>query len=190
MTSRAPDPPVTFLLSPAHLGGVRGRQLLNPAAGFSLAQRLHGTNGATLGELFSFVSALYFRGKLTYASRFVPPAGRILIITSNRGLRPPSAPMRPADLAGFGGVDIDPDDPRYADPLRRDLRDLAGGPVLFLGSLATPKYLAILEPELGSRLLVPSAFAGLGDMSRGSLLLRAAAAGQPLTYQSTAGRSP
>ncbi|MEO8030488.1 MAG: hypothetical protein ABJC74_02480 [Gemmatimonadota bacterium] len=190
MTNPAPDQPLTFLLSPAHLGGVRGGQLLNPAAGFPLAQRLHGSGGATLGELFSFVSALYFRGKLAYASRFAPPAGRILVITSNRGLLPPSALMRPADLAGFGAVDIDPDDPRYADPLRRDLRTLPGGPVLFLGSLATPKYLAILEPELGARLLVPGDFAGLGDMSRGSRLLRAAAAGQPLAYRGTAGRSP
>ena len=29
--------------------------------------------GAPLGEVFSFLSALYFRGKLTYAQRFAAP---------------------------------------------------------------------------------------------------------------------
>ena len=32
--------------------------------------------GAPIGEVFSFLSSLYFRGKLTYAQRFAaPPTG-------------------------------------------------------------------------------------------------------------------
>src|SRR5262245_48820840 len=85
-----------FLLSPANCRGVRARQLLSPRASFSLADRLRSTEGAPLGELFAFVSGLYFRGKLTYARRFaVPPdpggaiADSVHIITPNAGLRSP-----------------------------------------------------------------------------------------------------
>ncbi len=52
-----------FLLSPAHCGGKRAAVLLNQRAGFPLAQRLRSA-GITLGEAFSFLSGLYFRGKL------------------------------------------------------------------------------------------------------------------------------
>ena len=41
--------------------------LLNPAAEFPLALQLRSVEGATIGEVFSFLSGLYFRGKLTYA---------------------------------------------------------------------------------------------------------------------------
>ena len=55
-----------FLLSPAHCNGLRARHLLRKNSRSELAQRLRDT-GVPLGELFSFLSALYFRGKLTYA---------------------------------------------------------------------------------------------------------------------------
>lgn len=50
--------------------------LLRPQAGFDLARRL-GEEGIPSGELFTFLSNLYFRGKLAYASAFAdpPPAG-------------------------------------------------------------------------------------------------------------------
>ena len=54
--------------------------------------------------------------------------------------------------------------------------------VVLLGSLATRKYLDPLGEVLGDRLRVPGAFIGLGDMSRGGLLLRAAAEGRELAY--------
>ena len=62
-----------FLLSPANCGGTRARQVLSPGAVFDLAQRLRSADGAALGELFAFVSGLYFRGKLMYARRFAAP---------------------------------------------------------------------------------------------------------------------
>jgi hypothetical protein len=64
-----------FLLSPANCGGTRAKQVLSPRATFPLAEQLRGKSGAALGDVFAFVSGLYFRGKLTYASRFAAPPG-------------------------------------------------------------------------------------------------------------------
>src|SRR5438552_7980884 len=58
-----------FLLSPASCSGQRAALLFNERAQFFLARRLR-KEGATLGEVFSFLSGLYFRGKLTYARAF------------------------------------------------------------------------------------------------------------------------
>jgi hypothetical protein len=79
------------------------------------------------------------------------------------------------------------DNPDYRVPLERDLAQLASGmcegdEVVLLGSVATPKYLDPLVGVLGNRLLVPSAFVGLGDMSRGALMLQAARDGKELRY--------
>ena len=63
-----------FLLSPANLGGIRARRVMSDAAQFALAQQLRTSDGAMLGDVFSFVSGLYFRGKLAYARRFAKPA--------------------------------------------------------------------------------------------------------------------
>src|ERR1051325_6533618 len=76
--------PRVFLLSPANCGGERAQLLSPPRARFDLAQRLRAEDGAALGEVFSFLSGLYFRGKLAYAERFGLP----LVITTNAGLRP------------------------------------------------------------------------------------------------------
>jgi len=57
--------------------------------------------------------------------------------------------------------------------LRRLEQNAPDDEVVLLGSIATPKYLAILEPIFGDRLRVPRDFIGRGDMSRGALLLRA-----------------
>ena len=56
-----------------------------------LSSRLRGP-GAPLGEVFSFISALYFRGKLAYATRFAnaPPAvDGAFVITACGGLITP-----------------------------------------------------------------------------------------------------
>ncbi len=64
-----------FLLSPANAGGERGKLVLNDRAQFDLAVKLR-EEGAPLGEVFAFISGLYFRGKLAYAEAFAgPPAG-------------------------------------------------------------------------------------------------------------------
>ena len=181
-----------FLLSPAHCGGKRAAILLNQQATFPLAQRLRST-GVTLGEAFSFLSGLYFRGKLTYADRFArPPVGRsgVHVITTNRGLLAADAPVRSQELREFATVDIRADDPGYRRPLARDLAVLTEyhrAEVVLLGSVATGKYVDVLLEVFGERLLFPVDFVGRGDMSRGALLLRAAREGRELAYEPVAG---
>ena len=177
-----------FLLSPAHCGGKRAALLLSEHATFDLAGRLRSPSGVTLGEVFSFVSGLYFRGKLAYAMRFArAPQGvaGAQVITTNRGLLPPETPVGLLDLAEFGTVDIRADDPRYRAPVDRDLARLAMEPhleVVLLGSVATGKYVDVLLEALGDRLVFPIEFLGRGDMSRGALLLRAVREERELEY--------
>jgi hypothetical protein len=181
-----------FLLSPAHCGGKRAAILLNERATFPLAQRLR-SPGISLGEAFSFLSGLYFRGKLTYAAHFArPPEGQVgvHVITTDRGLLPPDTMIGARDLREFGRIDIRADRPEYFTPLRRDLcrlEPLDDLEVVLLGSVATGKYVDVLLERLGERLLFPVEFVGRGDMSRGGLLLRAQEAGNELTYQPVAG---
>ena len=182
-----------FLLSPAHLGGKRAAILLRDEAAFPLALRLREPGGVALGEAFSFLSGLYFRGKLAYALRFArPPAGvaGVQVITANRGLVAADAPVSPAELRAFGLVGIRPDNPRYRAPLVRDVARLAEHPgleLVLLGSVATGKYVDVLLDVVGERLLFPTDFAGRGDMSRGALLLRSAREGRELAYEPVAG---
>lgn len=172
-----------FLLSPAFAGGKCAALLFNPAAEFPLARRLHHGEGITLGEAFSFMSGLYFRGKLAYGRRFAPAPGQLQVITSNRGLMSPDRYVTLAELQAFGSVEIEADDPRYREPLVTALRALpSDAEVILLGSLATGKYLVPLREELGNRLFFPSEFVGRGDMSRGALMLKAARSGVELTY--------
>jgi hypothetical protein len=176
--------PRYFLLSPAHCGGRRARILFNGGADFPLAVRLR-AGEATLGEAFSFLSGLYFRGKLAYATRFGSGNGGVQVITTNRGLLSPETVVTVDELRAFGQVDIDLADARYRAPLERDVAELARRAprqVVLLGSIATTKYLEILVAGFGDRLVYPTEFVGLGDMSRGSILLRAARAGIELRY--------
>jgi hypothetical protein len=190
---RGATPTRVFLLSPASLGGKRGAVLLREEAAFPLAVRLRGPGGLALGEAFSFLSGLYFRGKLAYAGRFArPPAGvaGAQVITANRGLLPADAPVSPAELRAFGSVDIRPEDPRYRGPLMRDVARLAEHTsieLVLLGSVATGKYVDVLLDVVGERLLFPTDFVGRGDMSRGALLLRSARDGRELSYEPVAG---
>jgi hypothetical protein len=182
-----------FLLSPANVGGERAALLFNERAGFSLARRLRTREGAPVGEVFSFVSGLYFRGKLTYASRFGQPpegVGGVWIITPSRGLIPPDTPATLSLLRRFADVDIHLDEARYRRPLARSAQALAADPnvdAILLGSIATGKYVDILLSAFGERLLFPVDFVGRGDMSRGALLLRSAREGRELDYAPVAG---
>ena len=199
-TRVVPDssPRQVFLLSPAHCGGKRAGYLLNENAQFALARQFHSPQAASLGEVFSFLSGLYFRGKLAYAARFANPprgTGPAYVITSNRGLLPPETPVTPPDLRAFGATDISADDPGYRRPLERDARVLldacrACRPAcrfVLLGSVATGKYVDVLAEVFGERLVFPSDFAGRGDMSRGGLMLRCVDAGEELAYVSVLG---
>jgi hypothetical protein len=179
-----------FLLSPARCDGERARMLLNPGATFDMAERLQSAHGAELGDVFAFLSGLYFRGKLAYARAFGARAGAkptSLVITSNRGLVTPDVRVRRDDLLAFGGVDIAGDDERYLAPLRRDARALdaslgRNASIVLLGSIATGKYTDVLLETFGDRLLFPTEFVGRGDMSRGGLLLRCVREERELGY--------
>ena len=176
-----------FLLSPASTSGRRARILLSPQAQFALARRVSSSEGAPIGEVFSFLSGLYFRGKIGYARRFGQFPGAIRIITSDRGLVPPELAVTGADLTAMAGSAIEAANAAYTTPFRRDVAALAAslGPadrVILLGSIATGKYADLLRPLLADRLVFPSQFVGRGDMSRGGLLLRAADAGVELEY--------
>jgi hypothetical protein len=187
------DPvPRVFLVSPAHCGGKRAELLLGGRGRFPLAERMRAGERVPLGEAFSFLSGLYFRGKLAYGRRFArPPAGEagVQVITSNRGLLPAEAPVGLDELRAFGLVDIRADDIRYREPFERDVRRLAADPrteLILLGSVATGKYVDLLLDVVGERLLFPTDFVGRGDMSRGALLLRAARESSELAYQPAA----
>ncbi|HVH57796.1 MAG TPA: hypothetical protein VM791_16145 [Vicinamibacterales bacterium] len=187
-----------FLLSPANCGGNRARIVMSERATFDLATRLRSTTGAPLGEVFAFLSGLYFRGKLAYGRAFAcPPDGAeleangVFVITPNAGLRSPDTAVTLDAIRAFARVDVSVDNPKYRRPLERSARALAAEigdcPVVLLGSIASPKYVDVLLSIFGERLLFPQEFVGRGDMSRGGLLLRCAAAREELTYVPVAG---
>ena len=178
-----------FVLSPANCNGLRARWVLKKNSRSELAQRLRG-DGAPLGEVFSFLSALYFRGKLAYAQAFADPPFHcpgIMIITPTAGLVPHDTVVRVSTLRGFSRGRIHLKNRGYSSLLQRTAKELAPRlgadcELVLLGSLATGKYLDILAPIYGDRLRVPEKFIGLGDMSRGGLLLRCVRENRQLTY--------
>ena len=174
--------------------------VMSPAAQFALARQLRSDEGTALGEVFSFVSGLYFRGKLAYARRFAKPpdptdpvaAVGVLVITPNAGLRSADTPVTLDSLQAFASVSIDLANTSYRRPLERGAQALreAVGPdcdIVLLGSIASGKYVEVLQPVFGDKLVFPPAFVGRGDMSRGGLMLRCALAGVELEYAPIAG---
>ncbi len=184
-----------FLLSPAHSGGKRAFMLTRPAATFQLARQVQ-IGSATLGDVFTFCSGLYFRGKLKYARYFEnPPPGvnGVHIITAGYGLVSPEQFVGTRELAEFSKVPVDPRELRFTMPLRETAAALAAAGsfrVVLLGSVATGKYIDTLLPIFGERLLFPTEFAGRGDMSRGALMLRAVASQCELSYERVLKASP
>jgi hypothetical protein len=182
-----------FLLSPANATGKRAQLLLREGAMFGLARRLR-NGGVALGEAFSFISGLYFRGKLAYANAFAaPPDGApgALVITACGGLMSPDALITQSDLCNISAAPVDASEPRYRIPLERDARRLQkqlgqNCEVVLLGSVATSKYVEPLLAIFGDKLVFPSEFAGRGDMSRGGLMLRCVREKMELTYVSIA----
>jgi len=169
--------------------------MLSPNARFDLARQLQSPSGAPLGDVFAFVSGLYFRGKLAYARRFARPpdptdpvtAGGVLVITTNTGLRSVDTPVTVDSFRAFATGDIDLRNHTYRAPLEQSakaLRDAIGPEceVVLLGSVASGKYVDLLLPVFGDRLMFPPDFVGRGDMSRGGLMLRCVMAGYELRY--------
>jgi hypothetical protein len=186
-----PAPPRIFLLSPARLDGERARLLFRPASMFPLARALHSAEGATIGEVFSFLSGLYFRGKLAYAETFARPPkklkGGVFIITTNRGLLTPSTRVSLNDLASLAGTDIGGSAEEFRIPLERDTKPVASslgqrGEAVLLGSIASAKYIDVLLSVFDQQLLFPKEFVGRGDMSRGGLLIRCVDKKHELAY--------
>lgn len=171
------------------MSGVRARRLVDDgAAQTALARRLQ--KGMQLGELFSSMSGLYFRGKLAYATAYATPPRNVsgtYVITASGGLLTPETCVNGDQLRGICAADIDCSNRRYVDPLERDLLEISNSgqehcEFVLLGSIATPKYVDPLLRVLGLRLFFPLEFAGRGDLSRGSLLLRCVREGTQLTY--------
>lgn len=161
--------------------------MLVASARSAMGKQLRG-DGAPLGDVFSWLSALYFRGKLTYARTFATPPEQLpgsFVMAPGVGLVPPDTRISAGDLHAMGTVDVDSD--AFVQPLRRDAalvkqRYGTRARVVVLGSIATGKYVETLLEVFGTRLVFPEAFVGRGDMSRGGLLLRAARSGEELTY--------
>jgi len=190
-----------FFLSPARCTGRRAEILRSPSGGFGLAARLHSAQGAPVGEVFAFISQLYFRGKLAYARAFArPPAGEaelglgdgVLVITPSRGLLPWDAPIDAAAIDEFADVEVHHANPAYVRALETGAQAIAArlrqdDEVVLLGSIASDKYAAVLAGVFGDRLVFPREFVGRGDMSRGGLLLRSVRACRELDYVPLAG---
>jgi len=174
--------------------------MTSPTAGFTLARQLQSPEGAALGDVFSFVSGLYFRGKLAYARRFACPpdpddpiiAGGVLVITPSAGLRDADTPVTLESFRAFARTDVDLRNAAYRKPLEQSARALQAAigsdcEVVLLGSIASGKYVDLLMPIFGERLMFPPVFVGRGDMSRGGLMLRCVEANLELEYVPLAG---
>ena len=180
--------PTIFLLSPASVAGIRAQQLISPRASFAAALAYRSEGGVAIEEAFSFMSALYFRGKVAYVRRFASGNDSIRVIAPGFGLVPFGWALTTTTMKRLQKVPVDVKSRAYRLPLQHDARALAetlppAARVILLGSVATGKYLDVLAPIFGERLAYPSAFAGLGDMSRGAIMLRAAASGEELEYE-------
>jgi hypothetical protein len=114
------------------------------------------------------------------------------VITPNAGLRSADTPMTVDTFRAVADGDIDAKNAAYRGPLERGagaLLDAIGAEcdVVLLGSIASGKYVEVLQPVFGDRLVFPPAFVGRGDMSRGGLMLRCVTAGVELDYAPIAG---
>ncbi|HEY7097258.1 MAG TPA: hypothetical protein VH437_11080 [Terriglobales bacterium] len=185
-----------FLLSPAKAGGRRYDMLLREGAAFDLAISLR-QGIATIGELYSFMSGLYFRGKMAYVERFraapqgIPPA---LVIVPGAGLVPPETPVGVEQFQSVAAVPVHESNRVYREALLRGARLLNehAGPecsYVLLGSVASEKYTSPLLEVFSERLLFPADFVGRGDMSRGGLMLRCSRSGVELPYIPVQGAS-
>ena len=183
--------PRVFLLSPASPAGVRAEQLTSPRARFGAALRFRSEEGVPIEEAFSFMSSLYFRGKITYARHFALPPPElgdtgIFVIAPGFGLVPPNWCITGERMKKLRKTPVDLKNRSYCEPLRqhaRQLRETAPhSRVVLLGSVATGKYVDLLLPVFGDRLLFPRDFAGAGDMKRGGMLLRAVREDREMEY--------
>lgn len=163
--------------------------LLREHARFDLAVKLR-QGEATIGEVYTFISGLYFRGKMAYVGAFQAAPERIpgaLVIVPGAGLVPPDTPVTIEQLRSIAGIPVDERNQVYRGSLLEAARllDQHAGPAcehVLLGSIASGKYTGPLLEVFAQRLLFPADFVGRGDMSRGGLMLRAAHSRVELSY--------
>ena len=184
-----------FLLSPAKAGGVRYELLVREGAGSDVARKLR-SGDATIAEVYTFISGLYFRGKMAYAEAFGAAAPDrmpgALVIVPGAGLAPPDTRVTLEHLRAIAEIPVDERHHAYRDALLESARllDKHAGPDclhVLLGSVASDKYTKPLLEVFGDRLVFPSDFVGRGDMSRGGLMLRHARSGVELAYVAVRG---
>ncbi len=163
---------------------------MRSGAASPLALQLRSPGGASLREVFSFISSLYFRGKAAYAAAFGRAPADLeaaLVITPSEGLVSVETALTLERAQAWAGVDIDERNDAFTAPLIRHAEELERGygattRFVLLGSVASNKYVRPLTRVFGDHLLFPPSFVGRGDMSRGSILLRAAREGVELAY--------
>lgn len=181
--------PRIFLLSPATAHGARARGLIAPEPRSPTARQL-ASAGMRLGDVFTYLSGLYFNGKLTYARRYAtPPASLggegIYIITMTDGILTPDHRVCVDDLRRYAAAERQTDEGRHAFEVSARALAMTIGPrcdVVFMGSVASGKYTDIIEPAFGERLLFPLELVGRGQLSRGALLFRCVKEDRELEY--------
>ena len=177
-----------FLISPATAHGPRALALRRADARSLLARRLR-EEGAPLGEVFSFLSGLYFRGKLEYARAFARAprvdGGAVHVITMTDGLVSPDVPISSADLERYAScIDGTAAAVKRLEETATAVAQAVGeeGEVILLGSVNTGKYTDLLAPIFGGRLLFPRDVLHIGQLARGALFLRHARQRLELDY--------
>jgi hypothetical protein len=177
-----------FLISPATAHGPRALSLRRPDASSVLARRLR-EEGVPLGDVFSFLSGLYFRGKLEYARAFArepdEQTGGVRIITMTDGLVSPDALISRRDLDRYAecteGVTAALSSLKET-ALAFSERIGATADIILLGSVGTGKYTDLLAPIFGERLLFPRDVLHIGQLARGALFLKRARERHELEY--------
>ena len=161
--------------------------LRRPGSRVALARRLR-EEGVPLGDVFNFLSGLYFRGKLEYARAFARPREQsdgVHVITMTDGLVSPDARIVADDLERYAEF---PEGTATAVlTLEKTALDLSqrldgNADVVLLGSVSTGKYTDVLAPIFGERLLFPRDVLHIGQLARGALFLRRAREGPELEY--------
>jgi hypothetical protein len=155
-----------------------------------LARALRSPEGAPLADVFSFISGLYFRGKVAYAREFgraSSGAPAAYVLTAGGGLCALDERVTLGRLERWSAVTVNENNPHFTAPLIRTASEALATHAdstrfVLLGSVATNKYVVPLLEVFGDRLFFPREFTGLGDMSRGSLLLRAVRERRELPY--------
>ncbi len=185
------------MLSPARAGGPRYSMLVREQAQFDLARKLR-AGGAPIGEIYSFISGLYFRGKMAYVEAFgaAPHPGlpAALVIVPGAGLVPPDTIVTTSQLREISEIPVDEGNESFRAPLVKaakliDQHAAGACSYVLLGSVASAKYTNPLLEIFGERLLFPADFVGRGDMSRGGLMLRHARSAVELSYIPVRGAS-